>query len=125
MCELIPGEFRQHTTYFIPDVLVAEARYADAQKGTRALEVFKEPLPLVVEVWSKSTADYDVTEKLAEYKRRADLEVWLIHPYEKMLTAWVKQADGSYTEQRVTGGLLACVALPGVSIDFDLLFSMV
>ena len=40
--------------------------------GTGALEVFEEPLPLVVEVWSKSTGDYDVEEKLVEYRRRGD-----------------------------------------------------
>jgi Uma2 family endonuclease len=44
------------------------------------LELYVEPLPLVVEVWSPSTGQYDVDEKLPEYQRRGDLEIWRFHP---------------------------------------------
>ena len=60
------------------------------------LEVYDQPLPLVVEVWSRSTGDYDVEEKLAVYQQRGDLEIWRIHPYERTLTAWRRLPDGSY-----------------------------
>ncbi len=30
----------------------------------------------------------DVESKLPDYRRRGDLEVWRIHPYERTLTAW-------------------------------------
>ena len=62
------------------------------------LEVYDQPLPLVVEVWSRSTGDYDVEEKLAVYQQRGDLEIWRIHPYERTLTAWRRLPDGSYEE---------------------------
>jgi Uma2 family endonuclease len=52
------------------------------------LEIYDEPLPLVAEVWSPSTGGYDVLAKLPEYRRRGDTEIWLLHPYERTLTAW-------------------------------------
>ncbi len=109
----------------IPDLCVvsrATARRVLAQRSRR-LEVYSEPLPLVVEVWSQSTGDYDVTEKLEEYKRREDQEIWLIHPYERTLTAWRRQPDGTYTETVFRGGAVQPVALPNVSIDLATLFS--
>ena len=82
-------------------------------------------MPLVVEVWSPSTGDYDVETKLQEYQRRGDLEIWRIHPYEQTLTAWRRQPDGSYTETLYRGGRVQPVALPNVTIDLDDLFALV
>jgi len=76
----------------------------------------------VVEVWSPSTGDYDVDAKLPEYHRRGDQEIWRIHPYERMLTAWRRQPDGSYTETVYTGGVVHPLAFPVVAIDLDTLF---
>jgi Uma2 family endonuclease len=76
-----------------------------------------------VEIWPRSTGDYDVEEKLPEYQRRGDLEIWRLHPYERTLTAWRRQPDGSYTETIYTGGVVHPVALPGVAIDLDALFA--
>jgi Uma2 family endonuclease len=87
-------------------------------------EVYDEPLPLVVEIRSPSTGDYDVEEKLAEYRRRGDLEVWRLHPYERTLTAWRRQPDGSYAETLYRGGIVRPQSLPGVSIDLDALFDL-
>lgn len=81
------------------------------------------PLPLVVEVSSPSTGDYDVDTKLPEYQRRGDLEIWRVHPYDHALTAWRRQPDGSYLEMGHTGGGVRPVALPGVAIDLDALFT--
>ncbi|MGI8551713.1 MAG: Uma2 family endonuclease [Dehalococcoidia bacterium] len=116
---------RPASTYYIPDVMVIPkslfARHL--QERPRALEAYSEPLPLVVEVWSPSTGDYDVDSKLPEYQRRGDLEIWRIHPYERTLTAWRRQADGTYTETLHRNGMVQPIALPAVTIDLDLLFA--
>ena len=93
------------------------------QRGTRTLEVYEEALPLVVEVWSPSTGAYDVEVKLLEYQRRGDLEIWLIHPYERTLTAWIRQPDGAYAEAIYREGVVRPSALPGVEIDLVSLFA--
>ena len=87
------------------------------------LEVYQVPLPLVIEVWSRSTGTYDVDDKLPEYQRRGDLEIWRLQPYERALTAWRRQPDGSYTETVYSGGSVRPGALPGVAIDLDALFA--
>jgi len=86
------------------------------------LAIFSDPLPLVVEVWSPSTGDYDVDAKVPVYQQRGDLEIWRIHPYDRTLTAWRRQPDGSYSESLYRGGMITPVALPGVTIDLEMLF---
>ena len=108
--------------YYIPDVFVIPTALELRQRGTRLLEVYPDPLPLVAEVWSPSTGNYDIKSKLVEYQRRGDLEIWYLHPYERTLSAWRRQPDGGYAETRYTGGVVSPVALPGVSIDLDTLF---
>ena len=85
------------------------------------LEVYDQPLPFVAEVWSRSTGDYDIAVKLAVYQQRGDLEIWYMHPYERTLTARRRQSDGSYSEDRYTGGVVPVLSLPGVTIDLDAL----
>jgi Uma2 family endonuclease len=118
---------RTGANYYEPDVIVIpialiEARWAEAPT---AAEAYSEPLPLVVEVWSPKTGEYDVDTKLPEYQRRGDWEIWRIHPYEKTLTAWQRQPDGSYTETLTRGGIVRPATLPDVSIDLDALFDLV
>lgn len=103
--------------YVIPTELVRP------QRLQRTLEVYEAPLPLVVEIWSPSTGDYDINTKLGEYQQRRDLEIWRIHPYERTLTAWRRQPDGSYAETTYTGGVVHPVGLSNVTIDLDTLFS--
>jgi len=86
------------------------------------LEAYEAPLPLVVEVWSPSTGNYDIEEKLREYQRRGDLEIWRIHPFERTLIAWRRQPDGSYTESHYAGGTIQPIALPNVTVDLNALF---
>ncbi len=108
---------------YIPDVLVVPVSYGDPLRNRPdVLEVFEDPLPLVVEIWSPSTGDYDVDAKIPEYQRRGDAEIWRIHPYERTLTAWQRQPDGTYKETTFRGGPVQPVALPNVSIDLDTLF---
>jgi Uma2 family endonuclease len=115
---------RPEATYFIPDVFVVPTAYVirliDQQD---VLEVYDQPLPLVVEVWSRSTGEYDVEEKLAVYEQRGDLEIWRIHPHERTLTAWRRLSDGSYDETMHHQGVVSPTALPGVEIDLAALFN--
>ena len=109
--------------YRVPDVCVIPrtmVRRLLAQP--RTFEVYDDPVPLVVEVWSPSTGAYDVEEKLREYQQRGDVEIWLIHPYDRTLTAWRRLADGTYERQIYSGGRVDPASLPGVSIDLDFLF---
>jgi Uma2 family endonuclease len=117
---------RPEATYFIPDVFVVPtALVAPLLKLQDVLEVYDQPLPLVVEVWSRSTGDYDVEEKLAVYQQRGggDLEIWRIQPYERTLTAWRRLPDGSYDETIHHEGVVRPTALPGVEIDLAALFA--
>ena len=66
--------------------------------------------------------DYDVERKLPEYRARGDLEIWRIHPYDRTLTAWRRQPDGSYLESVYRGGIVPVGSVPGVTIDLDALF---
>lgn len=117
-----PARLRISTgTYYIPDVVVVPMTLAQTLRPDQ-FEVYTEPMPLLVEIWSPSTGGYDVEEKLQEYQLRGDSEIWRIHPYERTLTAWRRQADGSYAQEVFRGGIVRPHALPGVSIDLDLLF---
>lgn len=113
---------RPTASYYIPDLLVVPT---DLERGQRArpgtLETYDAPLPMVVEVWSPSTGGYDVDTKLPEYHQRGDQETWRIQPYERTLTAWRRQPDGSYDESFYNGGKVRPESLPDVTIDLDAL----
>lgn len=119
---------RVHTdqSYYIPDLIVVPADYSLPMRDRQdMLEVYAQPLPLIVEVWSPSTGDYDIDAKLPIYQRRGDLEIWRIHPDERTLIAWRRQPDGSYAETTYGGGRVEVASLPGVTIDLDQLFARV
>ncbi len=120
------GRVRKPTeTIFIPDVAVVPTSYGEPfRERPGTLAIFEGPLPLIAEVWSRSTGGYDIEAKLPVYQQRGDLEIWLIHPYERTLTSWVRQADGSYRETVYRGGVVSLAALPGVVIDLDELFDV-
>lgn len=115
----IPG-----AAVFIPDVVVVPdhgtGRALLAQP--EVLAILTGPLPLVVEVWSRSTGRYDVDAKLPIYQQRGDAEIWLLHPVERILTAWRRQPDGSYVSMSHRVGAVQPVALPGVSIELAAIF---
>ena len=115
---------RPEESYYIPDIFVVplERTLQRSAKGD-PLEVYTAPVLLVVEVWSMSTGGYDVDTKLPEYRTRGDREIWRLHPYERTLTAWRRQPDGSYEETTYRGGTIEPVALPGITIDLDALFA--
>lgn len=115
---------RGDDTYYIPDLYVVPIVGENTVRGRPyQLEVFDRPLPLVVEAWSPSTGTYDVNEKLPEYQRRGDLEIWRIHPEELTLTVWRRQPDGRYVDAAYRAGPIELVALPGIVVDLDLLFA--
>lgn len=115
---------RPEATVFVPDLVVIPVSYAEEFRGQPGrLAIFSRPLPLVVEVWSASTGDYDIEAKIPVYQARGDEEIWRVHPYERSLTAWRRLPDGAYQETVHRGGTVTPVALPGVTIDLDHLFA--
>ncbi len=110
-------------TILIPDLVVVPIAMTDQFRGQPGrLVMYSQPLPLVVEIWSRSTGDYDVEVKIPIYQQRGDLEIWRIHPYERTLTAWHRQPDGTYTETVHREGTVTPATLPGVKIDLAELF---
>ncbi len=113
---------RSSRNYCIPDVVVIPAAFVlPFANDPQTFNAFAEPLPLVVEIWFPTTGDYDIAAKLPGYRERGDTEIWFIHPYERTLTAWRRQPDGSYTEDLIRGGSISAVSLPGVVISIDVL----
>ena len=112
---------RSAESYYVTDVLVAPTSIGASLRG-RPLEVFAEPLPLVVEVWSPATGAYDIDQKIPEYQARGDQEIWRLHPYDRTLTVWRRRSDGTYEEQRYDHGVVEIRSLPGVRIELGALF---
>ena len=111
--------------YYLPDVAAVPAEFDLAlRRRPGTLDAYAEPLPLVVEVCSPSTGDHEMNEKPAEYQQRGDLEIWRLHPYERTLTPWRRRPDGTYGETVYRGGVVQPMALPGATIDLDILFNL-
>lgn len=115
---------RGDETWYIPGLYVAaRADPPSLRDAPQRFEIFDDPLSLVVEIWSPSIGGYDVAEKLPEYMRRGDREIWFIHPVELTLTAWRRRDDGTYAESVFRDGRLELAAVPGVTVDLDALFA--
>ncbi|MFN0147366.1 MAG: Uma2 family endonuclease [Dehalococcoidia bacterium] len=112
----------QHS--YIPDVMVVPVTMmAPRSSVPGGLERYDDPLPLVVEVWSPSTGDYDVDDKLPEYMRRGDREIWRVHPYERTVTVWRRSPSGDYTRSDYgIADVVSVSSLPGVVIAVHSLF---
>ncbi len=115
---------RSGATYFVPDAMVIPVAYFAKTQGTRRLDAYDDPLPFVAEVWSPSTAQYDVDTKFEEYRLRGDLEIWRVHPYDRTVLAWRRQEDGSYsqTSYLFEDGEAPVLSLPGVVVKFAEIF---
>ncbi len=74
--------------YDTPDVCAFPRALLDQafRENPRRFQVFDEPMPLVAEVWSPATSDYDVETKIPEYRRRGYLAIWVLHPYGMTVT---------------------------------------
>ena len=115
---------RSADTYYVPDLAVVPAAIVQALlQHPGSLDAYADPLPLVIEIWSPWTGGYDINEKLPDYQRRGDLEIWRVHPYERTLTAWRRRPDGTYLESVYRGGIVHLELLPGVEINLDALFA--
>jgi Uma2 family endonuclease len=58
---------RDERHYYIPDVCFVPMRLVESDRSRwHNLNVYTEPLPLVVEIWSPTTGDYDVDDKIPE-----------------------------------------------------------
>jgi len=106
-------------SYFIPDIAVLPADVALADPT--AADLYHDPVPLVVEIWSPTTGDYDAAVKLPGYRQRGDAEIWWLYLPDRSLTRWVRRPDGGYDEETLHGGVVESVALPGVRIDLEAL----
>lgn len=113
------------TTYYVPDVVVIPTASVQALRERQgSLDAYDDPVPLVVEIWSPSTGDYDLNEKLAGYQQRGDLEIWYVHPYARTLIAWRREPDGTYPQTTYEAGIVHPTSLPGVAIDLETLFAL-
>jgi len=111
--------------FYIPDVMIIRMDEVDRLFPREGMwEVYPDPLPLVVEVWSPSTGGIDTAEKLDSYRRRGDFEIWFVHPYQRTLAAWRRQPDGTYVETVYHGGFVEPASLPEVRLNLDELFDM-
>lgn len=113
---------RTGLNYFIPDVVVIPSDLERTMRGQPGSEIYDAPLPLVVEVWSPSTGQYDQKTKLTGYQARGDQEIWQLHPVERTLTVWRRQDDGTYSQATMRAGIVEIASLPGVMIDLGVLF---
>jgi Uma2 family endonuclease len=116
---------RSERRFFLPDVCVIPTDVARGARQTRGrVEYYDAPLALVVEVWSRSTGDFDLAVKLPTYQERGDREIWFVHPYERWLRAWRRQPDGRYVETRYDGDVVVePAALAGVRVELARLFA--
>ena len=130
--QLDRGVFRIHVqsaklgytarNYFIPDVAGIPAPLVLPRLSEpMAFNDYSDPLPLVVEIWSRTTGGYDFAARLPVYRQRGDREIMYIQPYEPTLSAWRRQPDGTYAEERYRGGIVPVLSLPSVTIDLDAL----
>jgi Uma2 family endonuclease len=74
----------------------------------------------LAEVLSPTTASHDRVLKLPVYERAGILEVWLVHPTDRIVTLYRFEA-GRYRQPTVLDmkGRTPISAIPGVIIDWD------
>jgi Uma2 family endonuclease len=113
---------RTDRDFFLPDVYIVPRHPIGTPLDE--FEVFVDPLPFLAEVWSPSTGVYDIDRKLPEYRKRGDLEIWRLHPFERTVTAWRRQPNGHYTETVFSSGVVQLHALPEIRIRLDDLFDI-
>jgi hypothetical protein len=108
---------------YLPDVAIVPGILMQRFRTDPMLfEIYDESLPFVAEVWSPPNGLFDVDTKFSAYRLRGDAEIWRIHPFERTVTIWRKQSDGTYEETVSQGGSVILRALPSVVIAIDDLF---
>jgi Uma2 family endonuclease len=78
-----------------------------------------------MEVISPSTAGHDQVTKRRIYERAGVHEFWLVHPNDRILTAYTLNSEGHYERPhvQVLQGSTELAALMGVRIDWDMVAS--
>jgi Uma2 family endonuclease len=109
----------------VPDLMVVpRAISARAVKERpNALEAYHTSLPLVIDVWSPATAEFNVEARIPEYRRANAEEIWLVHPAARAITTWVRRASGAYEEVIRAGGILNAARVPDLALDINALFT--
>lgn len=69
--------------------------WSESSASGDTLEVYTDPVLLVVEIWSALTDGCDVDTKLPEVSARRDQEPWRLHPYERTLVSWRRAPSGT------------------------------
>ncbi|MFN0146953.1 MAG: Uma2 family endonuclease [Dehalococcoidia bacterium] len=110
--------------HYIPDVVVFPVTAMEGRWEESGVETYFDPVPLVIEVWAPSTGAYDAREKVAGYRQRGDVEIWLIDLPRLEVRASIRQADGSYTEVVHKLGKVPVSSLD-IVIDMDAAFRAV
>jgi Uma2 family endonuclease len=105
----------QIDTIVQPDVLIVCDPHKLDGRGMRGAPDW------IAEVLSASSARHDQIVKLPAYERAGVLEVWLIHPTDRLLTIHRLEGGGQYGRATVyeLKDQTALSAVPGVTIDWD------
>lgn len=109
----------------LPDLVVVPRAVSAraARERPNALETYHTSLPLVIDVWTPATAEFNVEARLPEYRRACAEEIWLVHPAARAVTTWVRRASGAYEEVIRTAGIVKAARLPDLALDLNALFS--
>ena len=109
----------------LPDLaVVPRAVSARAvRERPNALETYHTSLPLLIDVWTPATAEFNVEARIPEYRRANAEEIWLVHPAARAVTVWVRRTGGAYQEAIRVAGTLTAVRVPGLALDITALFS--
>ncbi|MGK7878346.1 MAG: Uma2 family endonuclease [Xenococcaceae cyanobacterium] len=106
----------QYRLYTYPDVMVIKGK--PIYEGTGTINVINPSI--IVEVLSKSTRDYDWTDKFKYYRSIPEFQEYiLIDQYRFYLAQYFKQEDGQWLFNDYQGGE---AVLKLASVDFEISF---
>lgn len=97
-----------------PDVLIVSDLSKVDSRGMRGAPDW------LAEVLSPTTASHNQIVKIPTYERAGVLEVWLVHPVDRVLNIY-RLEDGRYGQPTILElkGKTPLSSIPGVSIDWD------
>lgn len=99
-CQVYPSDFLLYVPecndYFYPDITVVCDNVEIAEEKRNGLDVLLNP-KIVIEVSSKSTAEYDLSEKMQCYLKLASLQNYVIVSSEsKLIIVYSRDKDGDF-----------------------------
>jgi Uma2 family endonuclease len=99
-CQVYPSDFLLYVPecddYFYPDITVVCDNVEMAEEKRNGLDVLLNP-KIVIEVSSKSTAKYDLSEKMQCYLKLASLQNYVIVSSEsKLIIVYTRDKDGDF-----------------------------